>query len=126
MYKVYKVYKVYTEGHPFFRAAVDLRLKAVPRCPKSAMLAILYNTTIRFGFDFSTKLSTLYGHIGDNRVYKRCMELIEESPYRYQRSLGPLPTEKTSENLWVRCVPSLMFLRLLTKHFSTPTTLLVV
>ena len=37
-------------GHPFFRAAVDLGMKAVPRCPEASMLAIAYNTTTKFLF----------------------------------------------------------------------------
>jgi len=49
------------------------------------MLAITYNTTSKFGFDFNTRLYTLHHCISNGAAFQRCLEVIERSPSRHQK-----------------------------------------
>ncbi len=117
-----------TGGHPYFRAALDLELKAVPRCPTAAMLAITYNTTIRFGFDLNSKLNILNNSISGDISYIPCLNLIQASPYRFQKdvwNLGDMPsikgniTELTKETDMSKAVYRSFF-----NHFHPPGSVL--
>ena len=74
-------------GHSYFRAAVDMGMKAVPRCPIASSMSILYGSMIKFVPDFATKLQQLRQALAEGDNCLQAGHVIISSPYFHCRQL---------------------------------------
>ena len=75
-------------GHAFFRASVELGLRASPRCPKSVCKSSLLRCSLRFMPKFQVKLKELDTAILRSHIpYTKCLDVIQKSVHWHSKSI---------------------------------------
>ena len=67
-------------GHAFFRAGVEIGLKAVPRCPQSVCLAFCFKSAAQHLPDFASKIKDLVSSSDDGpHTIRHTIEIVKAS-----------------------------------------------
>ena len=89
-------------GHAFFRASVELGMRASPRCPKSVCKSSLLRCSLRFMPKFQPQLTQLDMAILWSRIpYHKCLDVIHNSVYWHSKTIHEEATKLKFDSVMV-------------------------